>query len=516
MKKLLVIGLDAADPELIEKWTDDGSLPNLKRMRAGGAYGRLATPVYWLAGSPWFTFYTGQNPGRHGAYNFLGWRPDKMTMERVGEDWLPLEPFWRRWDSTGPRGLVLDVPLVYAPTPFNGVELANWGTHDGLGQSAAFPPELMDWVKRNAATSIRKDEQFGSMTKKDFFEVRDEMISNARQMSALAIALTRKETWDMALVGFGALHRGGHKLWNLANVSEEIGAAEKPDMLDALRQVYKACDQAVGELVAAVGEDVDVLIFSLHGMRDNACRADILPEMLRRVLKDENPDHLPAPKPGLLKQMRELIPINLRQRVKTLLPTKLQDKLTTFWRMSDLNWQETPAFSMFSDLQGLIGINLKGREAQGIVEPGAEYELLCDKIIRGLKTFVAIETGEPVVREIVRSNQVFNGAKVGMLPDLLVNWSHSPANGHRAVVSPQYGTVAWPTPGRNPEGRSGNHRAEGLLIACGKEVKAGNIIGNAHIMDLAPTILSLLGQSIPVEMEGCPIKEIVRQQHEQG
>jgi predicted AlkP superfamily phosphohydrolase/phosphomutase len=510
MKKLLAIGLDAADPELIEKWTDDGTLPNLKRMRAAGAYGRLATPVYWLAGSPWFTFYTSQNPARHGAFNFLGWRADKMTMERVAKDWLPVEPFWRRWDSNSLRGLVLDMPLVYAPEPFNGVELSNWATHDWLGPTAAYPVELLDWVKLNFTSSIRQDERFGTLRKKEFFDVRDEMVSNAHKMKTLAVALMKKETWDMALIGFSALHRGGHKLWNLANVSEEISAAEKPEMLDALRQVYIACDHAVGELVAAAGQDANVMIFSLHGMRDNVCRVDILPEMLRRVLKGENPDNLPAPKKGLLKQMRELVPIKLRQRVKTMLPAKFQDKLTSFWRLGHLNWHETSAFSMFADLQGLIRINLKGREAQGIVEPGVEYELLCEKIARELKTFVDADTGQPLIREIVRSSQIFHGENSDMLPDLLVNWSDTPANQLRAAVSPMYGTIAWPAPGQNTEGRSGNHRPEGMLIACGENMKAGTIIRDAHIMDIAPTILSLLGQPIPVEMEGCPLKEIVQ------
>jgi predicted AlkP superfamily phosphohydrolase/phosphomutase len=158
---------------------------------------------------------------------------------------------------------------------------------------------------------------------------------------------------------------------------------------------------------------------------------------------------------------------------------------------------------------------LKDREAQGIVEPGAEYELLCDKIINGLKTFVDADSGEPVVREIVPAGEVFHGEKVDLLPDLLVNWTDSPANRQRALVSPRYGTIAWPIPGRNLEGRSGNHRPQGMLIACGKGIEAGTIINHAHILNLAPTMLSLLGQPVPTEMEGCPIEEIVRRENEQ-
>jgi predicted AlkP superfamily phosphohydrolase/phosphomutase len=118
-----------------------------------------------------------------------------------------------------------------------------------------------------------------------------------------------------------------------------------------------------------------------------------------------------------------------------------------------------------------------------------------------LKSFVDADTNEPIIKSIIRPYQAFEGERLDDLPDLIVNWVESPAAAHRAVVSPQFGEIPWPTPGYNPEGRSGNHRWQGFLLVAGSDVKPG-AIENAHMLDLAPTILSLLDQPIPREMEG--------------
>jgi predicted AlkP superfamily phosphohydrolase/phosphomutase len=112
-----------------------------------------------------------------------------------------------------------------------------------------------------------------------------------------------------------------------------------------------------------------------------------------------------------------------------------------------------------------------------------------------------MDTGEPLVVDVVRPARFLKGPMQDLLPDLLVTWSKTPASRHRIVGSPRYGSIPWPTPGSNPEGRSGNHTGEGLVIAAGKHIKSRNI-KEAHILDLAPTILALLGQPVPSQMQG--------------
>jgi predicted AlkP superfamily phosphohydrolase/phosphomutase len=233
-------------------------------------------------------------------------------------------------------------------------------------------------------------------------------------------------------------------------------------------------------------------------MRTNYSRTSVFPQMLR-LITDGQPSS-----PGLLKRLRERIPQRWRHAVKSRLPFAARRRLTSYWRMSDHNWATTRAFALLSDTEGWVRINLKGREALGIVEPGEEYDALCGRIEEGMRSFVDADTGQPAVRDVIRPQTLFKGERVLELPDLVVLWSHTPAASHRALVSPKYGTVAWPTPGRNPEGRSGNHGPQGMLIAGGPGVQRGAIEGG-NILDLAPTLLQLLGQPVPQQMEGKPL-----------
>ncbi|MGH7571914.1 MAG: alkaline phosphatase family protein [Gemmatimonadota bacterium] len=505
---VLLIALDAAEPRLIERWTDDGTLPNLRRLRASGAYGRLASSADWLAGSPWPTFYTGTTPGEHGLYHSLQWRADRMAPIRPSPDWLPLRPFWRDLGGRGCRVVAVDLPMTYPPEPFDGVEISGWATHDLLAPPASHPATLMDWVRREIGPSPITEEVYGPQRPASLLALKNELVGATRQVAVLGETLLRRERWDLFAIGFGATHRGGHKLWDASGALGRVDPDEAAALATALREVYAACDAAVGRLVEAAGDRAVVLVSSLHGMGPNTSRVEVLPAMLARILSGRAPsDDAPA-RVGGLKRLRGMVPIEWRNAVKSRLPVALQDRLTAFWRLGGTEWARTPAFSAIADLQGYVRINLWGREAGGIVAP-ADAERLCGAIQEGLETFVDEDTGEPIVEEIARADLLFPDAgRRDALPDLMVRWSGSPAARHRAITSPRYGTIPWPTPGISPDGRSGNHRAEGFLLAAGPDIGSGSAIEGGHILDLAPTICALLGVPVPAHMTGRRLKGV--------
>ncbi len=500
MTRILAIAMDAAEPSLIERWMEDGSLPVLKSLRERGVYGRLASPAEWMAGSSWPTFYTGQNPANHGFYNYLVWRADVMSIETPSPERMRLRPFWRDFKNpAGPSVIAMDMPLTLGVEPFYGKEIISLATHDNLVPLNGYPAEFVDGIRSRFGGRTMSAERYALQSKHEFLATYNEAVRIVNQVCDLYLELIKKETWDLFLLSFASIHRAGHRLWALHNITDKLNAAEQAKFADALRQVYIACDRAIGRLLDAVGADTTVMVFSLQGMGPNSSKTLLLPEMLRRVLEEKSMD-ASLPTPGLARRIRELIPSSIRHRVKSALPVSIRHRLTAYWRTVEIDWSNTRAFSMLADVQGWIRINSKGRESLGIVEAG-EYDELCEQIAAGLRTFVDEDTHEPVVGNIVRSSQVFEGEKLDWLPDLIIQWSGSPAANLRAIVSPRYGRIAWPTPGQNPEGRSGNHLPQGMLIAAGANIKSGNITG-AHILDLAPTILALLGQPIPSHMEG--------------
>ena len=108
--------------------------------------------------------------------------------------------------------------------------------------------------------------------------------------------------------------------------------------------------------------------------------------------------------------------------------------------------------------------------------------------------------------QVLRADQALApGERSSALPDLLVRWSETPACRHRALRSPELGSVPWPAPGRHPDGRSGNHRGQGFVLGVGPGLPQAADLSEADITDLAPTISALLGLPPDPAMVGRPL-----------
>jgi predicted AlkP superfamily phosphohydrolase/phosphomutase len=512
---ILMIALDSAEPLLIERWIKDGTLPNLKRLYGIGSYGRLASSAKWLDGSPWPTFYTGLTPADHGVYSHTQWQFKQMKELLVTANQYPIHPFWRSLSEKGRRIIAIDLPMTFPPEPFDGLEIYGLMNRDLLGVKRKIisqPKSLLEEIRQELdfEDNIIEDEVWGMQHLEELLLLPGQIIKGTRTLTKIAKTLMHRKKWDLFMISFMAPHRGGHKLWNHSSSWETDNADE---IKNALRDVYIECDTAVGELTNAASEEVTLIVFSLHGMGPNTSRSTILPEMLHHILvretkygkENKQSVHLP-----ILKKLKAIIPSvvrNARVRSRHLLPpVSLLFKIYNLLHEKNsgqLDWTVTPAFTLVNDLQGYIRINLRGREASGIVEPGEEYDQMCSIIADGLGTYVDTDTGEAVIEIVKRSDQLFGqGRRLENLPDLIVQWAPSPAANHRAVVSPRYGSIPWSMPRHHPTGRSGNHTCEGFLLATGPEIKQGSKIDGANILDLAPTVFALLKIPKPADMCG--------------
>jgi predicted AlkP superfamily phosphohydrolase/phosphomutase len=511
--KVLAIGLDAAEPSLIEKWIDEGILKNLSALRSRGSYGRLNSSAEWLVGSTWPTFSTGTMPGEHGFYHYLQWKSDKMDYERPNPSWISADPFWRNLPDTI-KVIAVDIPLTFPPVPFNGIEISGWAAHDRIYPVSSFPAEKIKWVIKNFGKPPISDEVGGLQEISDLLKLRDELIFSTQREAELISELIQNEEWNLFLCCLTSPHRGGHKFWDTTNIKGDYTDEEEIQFKSALKEIYKSCDEAIGKIISAANDDVIVIVFSLHGMGANMTLSDkILPQMISNILNGRKTEKKEE-KINLIKKIRNSIPLELRSGIRKMLPFRLQDKMTAYWRMGKINYSNTKAISLVADHQGYIRINLKGREKAGIVNQGEEYEQLCKKIIEGINSFKDEDTGEPAADKVLKSDKIFNnGSAFENLPDILVNWKLKPSAKMKKVKSEFYGEIEWPTPGQNPDGRSGNHREEGFLIAAGKtasvKVKSSLILNRNHIIDLAPTFLSMLGLEIPKKFEGKIITEML-------
>ena len=411
-KKILAIGLDSAEPSLIEKWIDEGHLKNLAALRLKGCYGRLASSAEWLSGSPWSTFYTGTNPGKHGYYHYLQWRSEKMEHERPNPDWFSTTPFWRTLGNSC-RVIAVDIPTAFPTTPINGIEISDWAAHDKMFPPSSYPEDKIKSVSKKFGKSPISDEVGGLQEINDLIKVKEELVSATQKEAQLISDLIKEEQWDLFLCCLAATHRGGHKFWDLTNVKDELSNEQQSALRNNLKEIYIACDNAVGEIIKMVDSDTTILVFSLHGMGANTGLADKLPWMISNILNGSK-ESTDKSKIGFITRLRNLIPLELRSNLRKLLPFWLQDKMTVYWRTGRIDWSKTKVICLLPNLHGYIRINLKGREKEGIVEPGEEYDKLCTQLIEGLQTFKDAETNEPIVESIKKTEELFtkgNGFK---------------------------------------------------------------------------------------------------------
>jgi predicted AlkP superfamily phosphohydrolase/phosphomutase len=172
-----------------------------------------------------------------------------------------------------------------------------------------------------------------------------------------------------------------------------------------------------------------------------------------------------------------------------------------FLSFLDVDWSRSKAYSFGRHL-GSIYLNVKGREPEGIVEPGREYEEVREEIMRLARDFVDSRTGEPLIGEIIKKEDVYSGPYLDRAPDLILrprderNIFFGLADfGSNATVDTVYRY-------------SGMHRDYGLLIMSGKGVKSGGSVEGAGIEDLAPTILYAMGCPIPGDMDGKVLADV--------
>ena len=508
--KVLFIGLDSAETSLVEKWVGDGSLPNLKKLVEKGVYQRTV-PAEKIMADQWITVYSGGGVAENGYYNRIIWSPEKMANEKMQPYQVGAQPFWHAFGSRDPRVIALDIPFSTRPAPFNGIELYGWASHDRFTTLYSSPPGWKDRLVAKFGPAPYFKEKFAPHSPAELEKIKNRLVESAGSAARLAKYMLENEPWDLFMVVFGATHRAGHKLWPrpapvLAGDSSAVENFSDTTAggLAAIKEIYQACDRGVGELVNSVGEATTILVFSPDGMGPNTSRNEILPDMVSRIVSAQTKGKDLSQRPKFWSGLRERVPIAWRDAVKKRLPERIQDFLSSYWRMGGIDWAATPVFAAVpSDTVGLVRVNLKGREALGIVEPGEEYENWINIITRGLSSFMDADTGVPLVSRILRSGQLgLQGKRLPYLPDLIVIWGDSPASQHREINSPLYGAIPWPTPFDNPDSRSGNHTPQGFLLAVGGPFEPVRALPDIQLEDIAPTLVDLLGAEAPPGLAG--------------
>jgi predicted AlkP superfamily phosphohydrolase/phosphomutase len=504
-KKVLVVGLDGATLDLLEPWIDQGKLPHLGRFKREGVYGHLESVFPPVTPSAWASFMTGRNPAKHGIVDF-GVRQEESYERKIAmSHYIKCRAFWDYLGDAGVRVGVLRVPIVYPPSKVNGFLIT--GIFSPSWEAESYPPELIEEVKEKIA------DYRSSMKVYKFIEGMEDayladLLYTTEKHAEEALYLLDTKDWDffMATLFYGDWIQ--HFFWKHMDSSHPLHDPSKAEKYgDAILKYYEKVDEIIGRFLERIGEDVDVLIISDHGagpVFKDVYINNWLRDLGLLCYKEEKKrrmfyilSKLGIHQKNIDKFFSKLKLVNLIKLIPKFLVRKFYWSVPTGRpALSDIDWAKTKAYSL--GYFGQIFINLHGREPEGIVQPGEEYEALRDEIIEKLKELRDPETGERLVDRIYKKEEVYSGPYIDQAADIVFEMK-----GLTYMTRNTYeGTWDERLVGPPGNGESATHRTNGLFMAMGPSFKRGVKIEGARIYDIAPTLLHLFKVPIPQDMDG--------------
>lgn len=505
MERVLLIGLDSADADLIAHWAGEGHLPNFASLLSSGRFHRIATTSEYLHVSGWPTLYTGTNPGRHGLYHAYQVKTGVPGLLRTDPHWCALPPFWEELDRAGRKCIVFDAFMDYPLPSFSGIQILEYGTWTWFGEPGSSPSNLLAELKRRfgAYPAPEHANQVEVPRHPAFF--RDQLVAGALRKAEITRFLMNEHDWDLLFVTFGEPHGAGHYLWHLSDPEyprqpEDEGLVGQP----MLRDVYAAVDEAIGQLIAEAGPNTSIFVTSPDGMGANYSGCQLMPSLLNRmdlfngrgIGTDTSTRQTSA---GLMQALRNAIPLELRQAVTRCMPRKHRYRLSMKWANSSIDWQTSRVYCIPNSNEGYLRVNLAGREPTGIVAPGMEYEDLIGRLQEELSTLHSADGRVPAVERLTRIDEVCRGTRLADLPDISVSWNAAAKVTH-AIQTRSYGTIEGHAGHETSPFYTGNHRPAAFFAATGHNPPTPN--QNSSVLDIAPTILHRLGVGAPAHYEG--------------
>lgn len=505
--RILAIGMDSADYHLIQKWMDMGRLPVLTSLAKRGSIQSLTSTADMGSGTVWPSFFTGTFPAKHngffsrrlenGTYRLM-FKPEPYRLRR--------DPFWVPLCRAGKRMVVLDVPKTYPVKEVSGIQLSAWGAHSPSWHPDSLPRDILQTVNSLCGKYPVKDcDRFVPTGFRELRRFYQTLIEGIQKKEAVSLHFLTREPWELFVTVFGEPHCAGHNFWHLMDPAHPRYDPESAAALgDAILNVYTSIDKAIGNFIKAV-PDAAVVVFSPEGMGPNYTGSFLVPEILRRLemapsggaIRRWSPSRRWGP--HSVRNVRNLLPrplIKVIEGIKHVVPQNTWISWKTRFMTVGDDWSRSRAFCVPSDFNGFIRLNVKGREPKGLVERGAPYDTLCEELTKEFSCITNADTGEPAVQEVLRLDRIHQGEYLDHFPDLVVKWKADVPI--RRLSSPNIGTVE----GFNHHERSGSHRPYGFVIAAGESFQKDAAKEEGHIIDIAPTILHLMRQPVPKDMDG--------------
>ena len=482
---LVVLGLDSGDPDLLLRWAGEGHLPAIASLLERGAVGRLTGPEMISAHGVWMSLWSGVSLSEHGHYLRRPLVPGTYETRRLHPSEAGAPPFWTRFTNDR-RVLVVDAPETWPLGGLTGYQLTQWGHHNAGFPTASEPAHLVSDVRRRFGPPISTNESQGSRLRDR--RIYRRILRRIEIKGAIIRDLLDRGPYDLVVTVFGDPHAAAHRFWKYG--LEDSPQTGRGGLEHAVHTIFRALDRELGSIVQRLPE-ANVLLVSNHGIRDGFPTGELVDAFCHRLgyMVSNSPQ---AGAVAALTRHWRVMPDGWRAGLGRWLPSRWSHRLEAQRRGKGTEWSRTIAFPIPSYYTGLFRVNLEGREPQGIVKRGQEYEAVLRRLEEDLRMLTDEESGEPVVESVTRAVDLFGGEPPLKLPDLFVEWR---ADGQfmGRVVHPR-GTL---TQRRYGSPRGNHHSRVGQIIAAGPSICARGPIGEFSPLDFAPLFLRIMGEAVP-------------------
>lgn len=454
MKKLVVLGLDCATPQLVfDAWKDD--LPHLKSLMDQGVYGPLRSTDPPITVPAWTAMMSSQDPGQLGFYGFRNRSSyDYEGLYFANSNYVKAKRLWNILSRNRKSSLVFGVPQTYPPKPLNGMLVGCFLTPNKDVQYT-WPDDVKAELDRVADGNYIIDvEEFRTDDKDQL--LKDIYVMTERRWKAFR-HFYQKDEYDFAMVvemGTDRIHHGYWRYFDKTHRLYEPGTRYE----NAIHDYYVYLDKEIGETLKLFDKDTMIMVVSDHGA----------------------------------KGMTGAICVNEWMRQQGYLKLKVEPKERTKFKMGNVDWSGTRAWGE-GGYYSRIFFNVAGREPNGQI-PAADYEKFRDEIKQKLEA-ITDENGQNIGTKVYKPEDIYRKVN-NIAPDLIVyfgdlNWRSAGVVGGGQIHMFENDT--------GPD--DANHDRHGIFI-CNQPRSAYARTDSFTLYDIAPTALSWFGIPVPEEMIG--------------